>query len=127
MAIGGLQEDIHGHIVMSLSPSDVPGRVQNLAVGAAAVQSTGFIGVNPYSTSLDTGVVNPAIVGTTHIRLVSNVDCYVMITGAGFVLTASNGMLLPAGSPEYFPVDGTDFVYVIQSAVAGTLNIVECE
>lgn len=128
MAIGGLQDDIHGHLVMSMSPSNVPGTVQNLTIGASAVQSGLFTQVNSQSTSLDTGTLNVSIVGTTHIRLCPNVDCFIMISGAGFVLTSSNGLFMSSGTTEYFPVDALDFVYVIQSAgSAGLLNVVECE
>lgn len=127
MSIGGLQADIHGHMVMSLGPSDVTGRVQNLTIGASAVQSTAFTAVNPQSTSVDTGSTNPAIIGATHIRLCANADCFVMLTGNGYSLTSSNGLFLPSGVPEYFPVVGTMYVYVIQSAGStGLLNVVEC-
>lgn len=123
----GLQMDTHGHVVMALSPNNVPGCVQNLAIGAGSVQSAAFTVMTPYIGASDSGVIVPGPTGATHVRLVSTVDCFVMLGNAPFTVSATNGMFLPASSPEYFPVDVGDFVFVIQSTGAGTLNIVECE
>lgn len=128
MAIGGLQDDIHGHLVMAMAPNQKVGCVQNLTIGAAAVQSANFTAINPYNRSTGAGVTNTGSIGTTHIRLCASADCFIMVGTAPFTLTATNGLFLPAGVPEYFPVDVLDFVWVIQSAgSSGNLNIVECE
>lgn len=123
----GLQMDMHGHVVMSLSPNPTPGCVQNLAIGAGSVQSLSFTPLTPYNSAADAGLVVPGPAGATHVRLVATVDCWIMIGNPPFTVSSTNGMFLPASSPEYFPVDINDVVWVIQATAAGTLNIVECE
>ena len=63
-----------------------------------------------------------ATVGSSVIRLVSTVACYVAI-GASPTATSSS-MYLPANMPEYFVVDPTDQVAVLEVSGAGTLFIV---
>jgi hypothetical protein len=120
--MAGLKEDLHGNVVMALEPSS---RVQNLAIGAASVASAAFLTVQQNTTGQDTGTTGVNPVGTSHVRLVSTVDCWVSF-GVGAVASSTTSMFLPALSPEYFPVQQGDVVAVIQSATAGTLNIVEC-
>jgi hypothetical protein len=62
-----------------------------------------------------------AAVGASVIRLVSTVDCYIAI-GASPTATATS-MFLPAKEPEYFVVDPTNEVAVLQVTGAGTLFI----
>lgn len=124
MARTGLYPDVHGNVVMSLRPST---RVQNVTYTATPGTSLPFLVVNQDTTYKETTAGGPAsnVVGTTHVRLVSTTDCYVLIN-PGAVATATNGFLLPAGAAEYFPVDTLDVISVVQSTTAGSLNIAEC-
>lgn len=120
----GLRDDIHGRTVMALRPSS---RIQNLSIGASSVASTVFLAVNQNTLMQDAGTLSgtsgPS--GTTHVRLVSTVDCYVLF-GQSPTVSSTTGLFLPASSPEYFPVEPLDQIAVIQSAAGGTLNVVEC-
>lgn len=118
----GMQTDINGVTVMALRPST---RVQNLAYVGASVQSTVFLARRGSDSAQDTGLTTPGPSGTTHVRLVSTSDCFVVINPSA-VASATTGLFLPASSPEYFPVTAGDQVAVIQSTAGGTLNIVEC-
>lgn len=127
----GMQTDINGEVVMALRPST---RVQNLTVGASSVSSTTFLArmgsIGASAGEQDSGLGAPTIVpgpvGTSHVRLVSTVDCYISIGPSGFTVSATNGTFLPASTVEYFPVTQGDMVYVIQSSAGGTLNLTEC-
>jgi hypothetical protein len=119
----GLQDDIHGRIVMALRPST---RVQNIAIGAASAFSLPFQPVQQNTQLQDTGTMLPGPTGTTHVRLVSNTDCWILFGPNNPVVTATNGMFLPASTPEYFPVQPLDQIAVLQVAGAGSLNITEC-
>jgi len=119
---GGLYADLHGRIVMALRPSTT---VQNLAIGAASVQSNAFVMVNQNTTYTESPSGPPTIpTGTTHVRLCGTVDCYVVF-GVSPVATVAQGTLIPANCPEYFAVDQGERVAVIQSFAGGFLNVVE--
>ena len=126
----GMQDDINGQLVMALRISS---RVQNLAVGAASVSSTVFLArmgsIGASAGEQDAGLGAPGIVpgpvGTSHVRLVSTVDCFVSI-GPTPTASATTSSFLPASSVEYFPVTQGDQVAVIQSTTGGSLNITEC-
>lgn len=119
----GLHADVHGHIVMALKPSS---RVQNIAIGAASVQSTVFQVISQNTINQDTGLSSPSgPSGSTHVRLAPTADCFVLF-GTNPVVTVTNGFFLPAGSVEYIPVDVGDVLAVIQSTAGGSLNIAEC-
>jgi hypothetical protein len=121
--MAGLQSDVHGRIVMALRPST---RVQNLLTGAASVVSTVFLPVNQNTQLQDTGAGQSGPTGTTHVRLCSTADCWVMFGPNNPVAVAGTSTLLPASTPEYFPVQPNDQIAALQVTVAGTLNIVEC-
>jgi hypothetical protein len=121
--MAGLQSDVHGRIVMALRPST---RVQNLLTSAASVVSTVFLPVNQNTQLQDTGVGQSGPTGTTHVRLCSTADCWITFGPNNPVAATATSMLLPAGTPEYFPVQPLDQIAALQVTVAGTLNIVEC-
>lgn len=56
------------------------------------------------------------------VRMVATVDCYIKLNGTA---TTSNGLLLPAASPEYFVMPAADTISVITAdgSSTGTLNI----
>lgn len=122
--MAGLHSDVEGEVVMALRPS---GRVQNLSIGASSVQSAPFTAVNQNTSGLDTGLLTSLPTGTTHVRLVATTDCWVAFGTNPTASSTSGSILLPANSVEYFPVDTSDLIAVIQNASAGTLNISECE
>ncbi len=66
-----------------------------------------------------------APVGASVVRLVSTVDCYIAI-GSSPTATSS-GIFLPAKLPEYFVVNPTDEIAVLQVSSAGSLCIVPAQ
>jgi hypothetical protein len=98
---GVLKRDRNGQVLQAF----VPGVSQNVAIGAASVQSAAF------------GEL------TTCVRVVSTSDCFIAI-GQNPTATTSS-MLLPAGAPEYLAVDAGMKVAVIQQSAAGSLNVTE--
>ena len=84
------------------------GAVQNVAIGAASVQSA--------AVSSSTRIV----------RVASTVDCWI-IEGASPTVSATTGAFLPSGAPEYIRINPGDKIAVIQASGAGSLNIVECD
>lgn len=65
--------------------------------------------------------VTPFPSGTTAVRLVSTVDCWIEI-GTGTPSAAANSsFFLPANSPEYFIAAPNERVAVIQASASGFL------
>lgn len=56
------------------------------------------------------------------VRLVSDVDCFVVF-GAAPVASATNGMRIRAKIPEYFACKSSDKLSVIRSSASGMLNV----
>jgi hypothetical protein len=78
---------------------------QPVAVGASSTQSAAFTAY------------------TKTVRLIANTDCYVAFGSNPTASTSS--LFLPAGSIEYFRVQPGSQIAVIQSTLAGTLNLSE--
>lgn len=64
--------------------------------------------------------------GTTGIRLMSTVDCWIDIDAANTTPAANTSMYLPAYSPEYFPCPHNGVVSTLQVAAAGSLYVTPC-
>lgn len=125
-----IKRDALGNQVQAMHPR--VGFVQNLAVGAGSVSSVAFLneGINnPQGANFvnfdETGQFRKRI--TQFVRLCSTVDCYVLFGPSPTVVTATTGLFLPAGSAEYFWVQPSDLVSVIQSVGAGNLNVSEMQ
>jgi len=58
--------------------------------------------------------------GTTAVRVVSTVDCWVEV-GAGAVAASGSSFFLPAGSPEYLAARPGWRVAVVQASAGGLL------
>jgi len=99
-----IHADSHGFQVQASRPATT----QNLAIGAASVQGTAFAAT------------------TTHIRIVATSACWVAF-GANPTAAASGAgcIYVPALTPEYFFVDVSERVAVIQATAAGSLNVAE--
>ena len=121
-----VKRDRYGDVIQAARPSIA----QNVAVGAASVQSTAFtIGtIGLYGDGLLAGGSgSPSTPQTTqHVRLVSTTDCHIAFGPAASTTATATSCLLPAMSPEYFWVNPGDVVAVIQDAASGTLNVSEC-
>lgn len=63
--------------------------------------------------------------GTTIVRLVSTVACFVNFGDTSVVAAANSGMYLAPNVPEYFGVTPSSFIAGIQAASAGSLYITE--
>jgi hypothetical protein len=129
MAYGGMAADINGELVLALAPNSLSGKVQQLTIGATVQTSNTFTPMQPRISNADRGLVNPAPVGTTHVRLCADTACWIMIgpNPLDHTHSAATGMYFPPNSPEYFPVRFGDCVYVVQYGTGtGTLNITEC-
>lgn len=83
------------------------GAVQNITIGATSLQST-------------------AVTRASLVRLTPTVDCYVT-QGTNPTASSTTGALLMAGATEYIGIAAGEKIAVIQSSVAGTLNMVECD
>lgn len=79
------------------------GTGQIITIGAASAASTAL----------------PA--GTTCVRLVSSVDCYIEVGSA--VTAATTGVFLPAGTVEYFQTAPGEVVACIQVTAGGSLYV----
>ena len=119
-----IKVDAHGLTVQAARPNII----QNVVIGAGNLQSAPFAVGNPglYGSGVlgDSGVPVTQPLTTMHVRLCATSDCYVAF-GSAPVASATAGMLLPAGIPEYFWVYPGERVGVIQSTGAGSLNVVE--
>jgi hypothetical protein len=122
-----IKSDQHGYEVQAARPA----LVQNVAIGARSTQSAAFsVAISPAGTYLQgpgvlvgTPVVAPN--HTVHVRLCATADCYVLF-GVNPVVTAVNGTLIPALTPEYFWVLPGEKLAVLAVSGTGALNIMEC-
>lgn len=102
---------------IALSERDVPIQAlrpvlttENLAVGAASAAA-----------------VNAVASGTSVIRLIASVDCYINLN-ASAASDGSAGFYLAPNQFEYILVQAGDTINVIQGSLgAGFLNIAHCE
>jgi hypothetical protein len=122
-----VKRDRYGDVIQAARPSIS----QTVAIGAASASSAAFtvgtIGFYGDAGAYAGGSGTPNTPPTTqHVRLCSTVDCFVLFGPSPQTVTATNGMFLPASSPEYFWINPGDIVAVIQSTAAGSLFISEC-
>lgn len=83
----------------------VPGSSQGLTTTGASQQAAAFTSA------------------VSIVRVAVNQDTYVAI-GTNPTATA-NSLMMPAGSVEFFAVDPTDLIAVLQVSVAGRVSITE--
>ena len=106
-----------------------PAVIQNVAVAGASALcapfTTGSIGGYSNDAASSGGTPNRPQT-TQHIRLCATTDCWILFGDATAVVTATNGMLLPAMTPEYFWVLPGERLAVMQVSLSGSLNIMEC-
>lgn len=112
--------DQHGNVVQASRPAVI----QNVTISGVTAQSAAFQTGSPTLTYNPDGTPATQANNTTHIRLISTTNCWVVF-GANPTATSTTGMYLPALSPEYFWVVRGEKVAVIQDTAGGTLNISE--
>lgn len=116
-----IKVDEHGLTVQASRPA----LSQTLTISGTTAPSAAFSVGTPNRYN-DDGTPANAKNNTTHIRLVSTTNCWVVFgTTPVAVASAVNALLLPAYTPEYFWVLPGEKVAAIQDTAGGVLNIVE--
>ncbi|MEY4756848.1 MAG: hypothetical protein RJA34_1746 [Pseudomonadota bacterium] len=97
-----LARDINGQNIQELRP----GTAQTLTTSGTSQQTAALTA------------------GTRVVRVTATTDTWCLL-GTNPTVTSANGTLLPAGAVEYWRVNDTDKIAVLQVSGAGSFNCVE--